>query len=360
MITATTPHSQSVQPLLLPVDPSLKPAKIAGIRKAAILLMALDDDLSKLLLQSLSEHDVQRVTDEITRMGDVPFETLRQVVTEFYSLLETQQHMVRGGQDYALRVLTEAFGMERAQQLMEQVRELQERSNGDVAVLQDMDPVQLSKFLENENPQTIALVLAHLQPHRGSALLMALKPETRVEAVQRLAEMRHFSPEMASKVALVLAKRMDSVVEASKRRSLAGFKSVADVLNLMDQNASKHILEAIEQKEPKTAIGIRDLMFTFEDLMTIPQSSVREILARADKRALAMALKGAKEGMRAHLFSAMSSRAVEMLQEDMESMGPVRGKDVTAAQQELLAVARTLEAEGKIILRMENDGEFTV
>lgn len=360
MITATTAHSQSIQPLLMPVDPGIVTAKIPGIRKAAILLMALDDELSTLLLQTMSEQDVQRVTDEITRLGDVPFDVLRQVVTEFYGLLETQQHMVRGGHVYALRVLTEAFGDERAQQLLEQVREMQERSNGDVAVLQDMDPVQLSKFLENENPQTIALVLAHLEASRGSALLMALKPETRVEAVRRLAEMRHFSPEMASKVAQVLAKRMDSVVEASGRRSLAGFKSVADVLNLMDQNASKHILEEIEQSEPKIAIGIRDLMFTFDDLMTIPQSSVREILARVDKRVLATALKGAKEGVRTHLFGAMSSRAVEMLEEDMESMGPVRGKDVTAAQQELLAVARALEAEGKIILRMENDSDFAV
>lgn len=360
MITASTPLSQSVQPLLMPVDPGIGTARLPGLRKAAILLMALDTDLSRVLLQSLSEQDLQRVMDEITRLGEVPFSTLRQVVTEFYGLLETQQHVVRGGKLYALRVLTDAFGEDRAKQLLEQVREMQERSDGDLAVLQDMDPVQLSKFLENENPQTIALVLAHLPAERGSALLMALKPDTRVEAVRRLAEMRHVSQEMASKVALILAKRMDSVVEASGRRSLAGFKSVADVLNLVDSDASKHILDAIEQNEPKLAIGIRDLMFTFEDLVTVPQSSIREIVARADKRVLSMALKGSKEGVRSHLLSAMSSRAVEMLEEDMEAMGPVRGKEVAAAQQELLAVARALESEGKIVLRMEDDSEFAL
>lgn len=360
MMAVATMERNEVQPLLLPVDAGFTPANVPGIRKAAILLMALEDDLSKMLLQSLSEQDVHRVTDEITRMDDVPAELLKQVLTEFYGLLETQQYMVRGGKTYAMRVLTEAFGAERAQKLLDQVREMQERSMGDVAVLHELDPQQLSKFLETENPQTIALVLAHLEPQRGSTLLMSLRPEVRVEAVRRLAEMRQFSPEMASRVAMVLAKRMDAVGESSRRRSYSGFKSVAELLNRMDQNASRSILEGIEQNEPKLAIGIRDLMFTFDDLLTVPQTSVREIVAAVDKRVLAMALKGSKETLRAHLFSAMSSRAVEMLQEDMEAMGPVRSKDVTQAQQEMLAVARNLESEGKIILRMESDADYAV
>jgi flagellar motor switch protein FliG len=128
----------------------------------------------------------------------------------------------------------------------------------------------------------------------------------------------------------------------------------------MDQNASRSILEGIEQNEPKLAIGIRDLMFTFDDLLTVPQNSIREILSATDKRVLATALKGSKDNVRAHLCKAMSSRAVEMLEEDMEAMGPVRGKDVTAAQQELLAVARNLESEGKIVLRMESDSDYAV
>jgi flagellar motor switch protein FliG len=359
-MTATMEQREDVQPLLLPVDSGFTPLNLSGIRKAAILLIALEDETAKTMLQSLSELDVQRVTDEITRMGDIPASMLKQVVTEFYGLLETQQYMIRGGRAHALRVLTEAFGEDRAQQLLEEVREMQERNNGDVAVLQDMDPQQLSKFLENENPQTIALVLAHLEPLKGSALLMSLKPEMRVETVRRLAEMRQFSPEMASKVALVLAKRMDTVVESSGRKAYSGYKSVAELLNRMDQNTSKGILEGIEQSEPQVAIQIRDLMFTFDDLVTVPQNGIREILSTVEKRVLAMALKGSKENVRAHLFSAMSTRAVEMLQEDMEAMGPVRGKDVTRAQQELMATARELEAEGRIVLRMETDGDFAV
>jgi len=360
VIAATTAVSQSVQPLLMPVDPSLGVAKLPGIQKAAILLIALEDELATLLLQSLSEQDLQRVTTEITRLDHVPAATLRQVLAEFYGLLETQKYVVRGGHAYAQRVLTEAFGEERAGQLLDHVREMQGRSIGDVAVLQSMDPVQLSKFLENENPQTIALVLAHLSADNGSALLMSLAAATRVETVKRLAEMRHVSAEMASKVAMVLAKRMDNVQDANAPRSLAGFKSAADMLNLIEPGESKQILEAIEGTDAKLAIGIRDLMFTFDDLITLPTQSVREIVGQVDKRVIAMALKGAKEGVRAHVFSTMSSRAVEMLQEDMEVIGPVRGKDVVHAQQEMLAAARMLEAEGKIMLRMEADGDFAL
>ena len=171
--------------------------------------------------------------------------------------------------------------------------------------------------------------------------------------------MRQFSPEMAEKVALVLARRLDAL-GSSGRRSYAGFRSVAELLNRLEGPASKTILEDIERNEPKIAIGIRDLMFTFEDLLTAPQQSVREIVGAVDKRVMALALKGAKENLRAHMFKAMSSRAMEMLRDDMEAMGPVRSKDVAKAQQEMLAVARTLEADGKIILRMEGEGELAV
>jgi len=347
-------------PLMLPEAANFTPSTLPGIRKAAILMMALGDDLAKSLFRELEQKQLERVTYEITQVRDVPAELLGQVLLEFYGLLETQQYMVRGGRDYARRVLIEAFGEARADELLSQVQHIQERTTGDLAMLQEMDAQQLSKFLENEHPQTIALVLAHLEPQRGSVLLMALKPELRVEAVQRLAEMRQFSPEMAEKVALVLARRLDSLGSAGGRRSYAGFRSVAELLNRLDGPASKSILEDIEKNEPKLAIGIRDLMFTFEDLLTVPQQSVREIVAAVDKRVMATALKGAKENLRAHLFKAMSSRAMDMLREDMEVMGPVRTKDVAKAQQEMLAIARNLEAEGKVILKLEGEGELAV
>jgi flagellar motor switch protein FliG len=361
MMTAQTATAQGGQrmPLLLPEESGFAPADIPGLRKAAILLVALGDELAKTLFQSLSENDVQRVTEEITRLGEIPAQQLTQVMTEFYGLLETQTYMVRGGPEYALRVLTESFGATKAESILAQVKRIRERSSGNMAVLQRMDPQQLSKFLETEHPQTIALVLAHVDAKRGSTILMQLTPALRVDVVKRLAEMRQFSSEMAQKVAFVLHRRLEGV-GAGGRKSYSGFKAVAELLNRIDQMASKGILEEIEQKEPQLAIGIRNLMFTCEDLLTVPPESIREFVAAADKRVLAMALKGGRENLKAHLFKAMSSRAVEMLKEDMDVMGPVRMKDVGLAQQELLALARQLEAEGRMMLKMGADDDLAV
>jgi len=346
-------------PLLLPEESGFAPAEIPGLRKAAILMVALGDELAKTLFLSLSEADVRRVTEEITRLGEIPAQQLTQVMTEFYGLLETQQYMVRGGPDYALKLLTEAFGPLKAEDLLAQVKKIRERTNGDMAMLQKMDPQHLSKFLENEHPQTIALVLAHLDAKRGSSVLMSLHGAMRVDVVKRLAEMRQFSPEMAQTVALVLHRRMEGMGSGG-RKSYSGFKAVAELLNRLDQLESKGILEEIEHDEPQLAIGIRNLMFTFEDLVTVPPESIREFIAAADKKVLALALKGGRDNVKSHLFKAMSSRAVEMLKEDMEVMGPVRLKDVNHAQQELLALARQLESEGRMILKMEMDDDIAV
>jgi flagellar motor switch protein FliG len=332
---------------------------LPGLRKAAILMVAVGDELAKLFFQSLSNSDVQQVTDEITRLGEVPRPQLTQVLMEFYGLLESEQYTVRGGPDYASRMLTQAFGPERAAQMLLEVQGMRERTHGDLAMLQKMDPHQLSKFLENEHPQTVALVLAHLDPKRGSALLMHLEAGLRVETVRRLAEMRQFSPEMAEKVGVILHRRMEAM-GSNGRRSYAGFKAVADMLNRLDMVSSKTILEEIERDEPKLAIGIRNLMFTFEDLLTVSEASIRELVAAVDKRILALSLKGARENLKAHLFKAMSTRAVEMLKDDMEAMGPVRTKEVARAQQEMLVLAHSLEAEGRITLKLEADDELAV
>jgi flagellar motor switch protein FliG len=336
-------------PLMLPVEAGFEPAEMTGLRKAAILMVALGDELAKTLFQSLSDTDVRRVTEEITRLGEVPATQLTQVLTEFYGLLETQQYMVRGGPEYALKLLTEAFGSGKAEEMLAQVKKIRERSTGDMAIVQRMDAQHLSKFLENEHTQTVALVLAHLDAKRGSAVLMNLKGSMRVDVVRRLAEMRQFSPEMAKTVAMTLHKRMEKMGSGG-RKSYSGFKAVAELLNRLDQVESKGILEEIELTEPQTAIGIRNLMFTFEDLLTVPPESIRELVSAADKKVLAMALKGSRDNLKAHLFKAMSSRAVEMLKEDMEVMGPVRMRDVGHAQQELLTLARQLESEGRMIL----------
>jgi flagellar motor switch protein FliG len=330
---------------------------LSGVRKAAILLVAVGDEIGKKILQNLSEPDVQRLTEEIADLRGVPPELSLEVIEEFHEMLATQQYMVHGGLDYATRLLVDTFGKQRAEDLLALVRRAQEASQSDLTVLQRVDPQQLGKFLESEHPQTIAVVLAHLDARKGSTVIDSLSEERRVEAIRRLAAMRQFSPEMAQRVAMILHRRLENMGDTG-RKSYSGFKAVADLLNRMEAEETRKILDEIEASDVTMALNIRNLMFTFEDLVTIPPASIREIVAAADKRQLALALRGAREDLRAHIFAAMSSRAADMLREDMEVMGPVRAREVASAQHEILALARNLEAEGKVILKLEQGDDF--
>lgn len=352
---------ETMPPPLLPAK-SKEPSPYSNmppLRKAAVLMITIGDELAGTIYQHLSEHEVRLLTEEIAAVRDVPPELATSVLEEFYQLIETQQYMVHGGLEYATKLLVDAFGKQRAEDLLNQVKNAQEALHSDLAMLQEVDPHQLSKFLEGEHPQTVALVLAHLDPRRASQVLQQLAEGQRVDSVRRLAEMQQFSPEMAQKVALVLHKRLLSLGD-THRKSYSGFKAVADLLNRLDAVSARAILDQIEGDNPQLAISIRNLMFTFEDLVTVPAASVRELIAQIDKKQLALALKGANAELRAHLFKTLSSRAVEMLQEDMEVMGPVRVREVMQAQQEILTLARKLEAEGKLILATEKEDDMII
>jgi flagellar motor switch protein FliG len=225
--------------------------------------------------------------------------------------------------------------------------------------VQRADPQKLARLLEGEHPQTIALILGQLGESQASAMLMNLPNELRAEAVKRLANLRRFSPEMAEKVSIILSQRLNSVGEQGKR-AYSGFQSVADIMNCIDTTVAQEILANIENEEPTLAISIRDLMFTFDDFLQVDEAQIRELSGAIDKRTLAMALKGTNEALKSHFFKTMSTRAIEMLKEDMESLGPVRSKDVVKAQTEIVAIARQLETEGKIVLKGEANEEYLV
>jgi flagellar motor switch protein FliG len=332
-------------------------SNLTGVRKAAVLLVAVGEELAKEILRALPEADVQRLTEELADLRGITPELSQEVLEEFWELLETQNYMIHGGLDYASRLLVETFGKERADDLLMLVRRSQEAAEGNLAKLQRTDPQQLGKLLDSEHPQTIALVLAHLDPKRASMVLDNLSEDHKVLSIQRLAEMRQFSPEMAQKVAHILHRRLESVGDTA-RKSYSGFKAVADLLNRLNAEESKKILETIENGQPELALSIRNLMFTFEDLITVPPATIREIVSGVDKRQLALALRGANDDLRAQVFKSMSSRAVEMLKEDMEVLGPVRSREVAQAQQEILSLARRLEAEGKVVLKLETGDEM--
>ena len=332
-------------------------AAMPGMRKAAILIIAVGDELGKKILQNLPEQDVQRMTAELAQIRNIPPDLSLAVVEEFHEMLETQQFMMHGGMDYATKLLVDSFGKQRAEDLMDMVKRAHEATHGNLSMLQKVDAVQLGKFLDGEHPQTVALVLAHLEPKRASVVLTSLSEAHRVDAVKRLGAMRQFSPEMAQKVALILHKRLETVGDTS-RKAYSGFKAVADLLNRLETEQAKTILEQIEDENPEMALKVRNLMFTFDDLVTIPAASMREVVAAVDKRQLAMALRGSTEDLRAHFFRAMSSRAVEMLKEDMEVLGPVRTREVQIAKQEILNLARQLESEGKVVLKLEQGDDL--
>jgi flagellar motor switch protein FliG len=334
-------------------------ANMSGARKAAVLLIAVGEESAKEILRVLPEADVQRITEELADLRGITPEVSAAILEEFWELLETQNFMTRGGLDYASRLLMETFGKERADDLLALVRQSQEAAYGNLGKLQRTDPQQLGKLLDSEHPQTIALVLAHLDPRRASQVLDNLSEEHKVLSIQRLAEMRQFSPEMAQKVAHILHRRLESMGDTA-RKSYSGFKAVADLLNRLNAEESKKILETIEEGQPELALSIRNLMFTFEDLVTVPPTTIREIVSGVDKRQLALALRGAKDELRAQIFKSMSSRAVEMLKEDMEVLGPVRSREVAQAQQEILNLARRLETEGKVVLKLETGDEMLV
>jgi flagellar motor switch protein FliG len=336
------------------VTPSQAPA---GPRKAAILLVILGEDAASQIYRHLPPAEVELVTREIAELQSVDAETSLAVLEEFERLVKAGDSVVRGGKDYANKLLLKAFGEEGAKDLLRELSQTAELSAGRLDSLRKADPQQLAKFIEGEHPQTIALILAHLEAKQASTLLMQLPEGLRAEAIKRLAQLRQFSPEMAQRVSLVLHKRLEALGEQS-RRAYAGLRGVADVMNRLELTTSKTILEGIEKEDPKLALAIRNLMFTFEDLLTVPEAGIRELLGQMDKKTLATALRGASEELKNFIFKSMSSRAVDMLKEDMEVLGPVKSREVHKAQLEAVAVARKLEAEGKLTLTPEGDDEF--
>ncbi len=332
---------------------------MTGLQKAAILMVMLGDDAASTLYRSLPDRDVQSITHEIAALDYVSPEIGTKVLEEYYRLTKTQEYVAQGGEEFAKKVLIKAFGEAAAQDLLYQVERSQEAKAGELDSLRRADPQQLAKFLESEHPQTIALIVAHLETRQAAEMISLLNEKVRADVVRRLAEMNQFSTDMAQKVSLMLNKKLQSVVKA-RQRGYSGVKAVADMLNCMSPDLVKVILENVEASDPNVALSVRNLMFTFEDFLTTPEASIREIITQLDKRTLGVSLKSASEGVKSHFFKCMSSRAVEMLKEDIEVLGPMRSREIMHAQQEAVNLARSLEAQGKIILKIAGDDEYVV
>jgi len=339
---------------LIPPDSAL-----SGVRKAAILLVLLGEEASTAIYKHLTEEELQQLTEQIASLENVAPTQADQVLREYHRLSMTQEALAEGGPEIAAKLLSKAFGEQTAKILLDQVVLAREEMGRSFEALQKADPQQLVKFVQGEHPQTIAMVLAHMGTRAAASLLVLLPEKLRGFTVKRLAEMQQFSPEMAEKISLVLHRKVASLGDQS-RRSYGGVKTAAELLNRIEPGVSKSILETIESDDARLALNIRNNMFTFEDLIGVPESGIRDLLAAVDKKTLATALKGAAEDLKNHIFKTMSSRAVEMLKEDMDALGPVRANVVTQAQQEVVQAARNLEAQGKLVLTNDEQEAYIV
>lgn len=322
------------------------PAPLTGARKAAILMMALGDERTGRVFKFLQEDEIERIVREVAALGAVSTDLGEQVLEEFQQLASAAQLLQVGGVEQAKRLLSKALGQETARRVFERVMRSFHMTEG-FATLEKTNPQQLSKFILGEHPQTIALILAHLNPVHAAQLASQLPDQLRADVLLRMASIEEISPEVIGRISNVIEQRLKTVGGSSQEQR-GGVRAVAELFNRLDRNVSAPALEGIESVAPDMAVAIRNLMFVFEDLLTIEESGIREIINRADKKALTIALKGSSEEIKARFFQNMSKRASELLREEMEVMGAVRLREVEKAQQDVVAIARKLEEEGLI------------
>lgn len=323
---------------------------LKGFQKAAVLLVTLGEESSAEVLKQLTEEEIGLLTRAIARVPNINSQQAESILDEFHKMTVAQEFVVKGGIDYARKMLSTAFGPESAKRLIDRVSKAVGGDGADFDVLQRADPQQLAKFIHNEHPQTVALVLSHLNPTQAASLLTSLPQKIRSDIAFRMATLDQISPDIINKIANVLGQKIKSLGEFS-RESYGGVRAVADMFNRLDSGASKAILSDIEQQDPTLFETIRELMFVFEDLLLIDQGGIKEILAKVDRKILTVALKGTSDQLKDHMFSSMSQRGSEMLKEDIEALGPVKIREVEAAQQQIISVVRQLDSEGVVSLK---------
>jgi flagellar motor switch protein FliG len=320
---------------------------LSGTRKAAILVLALGEEAAAEMFKHLHEEEIEKLAKEVAMVGSVGAETGERVLEEFHHMVRAANFTTRGGVDYARRLLQRSFGNDAGQRILERVVS-SFRSTAGFASLEKTDPQQLSKFILAEHPQTIALILAHLNASNASQLVSLLPDSLRADVLTRMASLDEISPEVIGRISAVIEQRLKTL-GGPTREQHGGVRAVAELCNRLDRSVSQPILEAIEMESPDLAVSIRNLMFVFDDLRTVDANGLREIIQRADKKVLAIALKGASEEIRARFYENMSKRAADMMKEEMEVMGALRLREVEKAQQEIVAIARKLEEEGVIV-----------
>jgi len=320
---------------------------VSGVQKAAVALLLMGEEVSAEVFKHLSEDEIETLAKEMAALGPVSNTVSERVMEEFNETATAAEYVTRGDADFARRVLNRTLGPEAARRISERVQKSFQSTAG-FNSLGKADPQQLSKFILGEHPQTIALILAHLHASNAAQLISLLPEQLRVDVLTRMASLDDIAPDVVMRISAVIEQRLKTLGGPSREQH-GGVRAVAELFNRLERTVSTPVLEAIEARKPELAVSIRNLMFVFDDLLHVDDNGMREIVQRADKKVLTIALKGASEQIRQRFLGNMSKRAGEMLREEMEVLGAVRVREVEKAQQEVVAVARKLEEEGLIV-----------
>jgi flagellar motor switch protein FliG len=318
-----------------------------GVSKAAVFLLAVGQETAGTILKNMDRAIVEDITREIASLGPVTVEKREEIMEEFYNVALAKQYAAEGGLNYARAVLEKALPKEEAGRVMQQIEH--QVYQQPFSFLQKAESGNLLTFMQDEHPQTIALILAHLPSSKGGEILAGLPPGKQIEVVTRVANMEQTNPEVIREVEKGLELRLSGIVSQQFQR-VGGVAAVAEMLNLADRATEKGILETLEADDPDLVEQIRRLMFVFEDILLVNDKGIQALLKEIDNSELALALKTASPEMKTKIFGNMSERAAQLIKEDMEYMGPVRLSDVEGAQQKIVDAVRRLEDAGEIII----------
>jgi flagellar motor switch protein FliG len=330
---------------------------LSNQEKAAILFIALGPEYSAKLFQHLDDEEIEKITLEIANHKQVSAEQKSQVVSEFYQMAMAKDYISTGGLEYAQSVLEKALGSDKAMDIINRLTtSLQVRP---FDFLRKTDPSQLMNFIQNEHPQTIALIMAYLDPDQAATVLGSLPPEQQADVAKRIAQMDRTSPDIIREVERVLERKLSTLV-TQDFTTAGGVKAIVEVLNRVDRTTEKSIIETLEVDNPELAEEIKRLMFVFEDIVQLDDRSLQMVLREVDTKDLSLALKATPKEVADKVYKNMSKRAADMLREEIEFMGPVKIRDVEEAQQKVVNVIRTLEDKGEIVVSRGQGDEMIV
>lgn len=338
------------------LDPDVEYSLLSGQEKASILLSSLGVDTTQLIFKYMKDNDVKRMVNAMATISRSPIWMVKKVLEEFYSQINEDADLLfsdNRGRDFVIN----ALGEERAKQLLGQIVDVGHANT--LESLELVDTRTLANFLINEHPQTIALIVAHLNPERKVAVLRRLPEGLQAEVVLRVANLDYVSPELIAQLDDVLKTEL-STLGSIDTNQLGGVEPIADMLNLMDKNSEKNIMSRVEEKDPELAEEIRKLMFVFEDLVFVDDTGIQNLLKEVDQQKLVIALKTSPEEVKAKLFKNMSNRASNMLREDLEALGPTKLSDVEKAQSEIVQKCKDLESQGKAFISRGGEGDTLV